>query len=140
MLRNRLELFIDRNLLEELHRVLDYTRIKKLLPLDKHVYSAFVPLISTQIKAEPHHIKSPDPEDNYLYDIALTAHAKLLVTGEKALLKLEWFPGGNHQPCYLQRTFLIPPASFSDSYIRDAPYIIDSTVEVSQIGYWNDFE
>jgi len=31
-------------------------------------------------------IQSPDPGDNYLYDVALSAHAKMLVTGDKALL------------------------------------------------------
>lgn len=41
---------------------------------------------STPIVATAFHVNSPDKEDNYLYDIALTAHAKLLVTGEKALL------------------------------------------------------
>jgi predicted nucleic acid-binding protein len=43
-------------------------------------------LISTPIKSESFNIQSPEEEDNCLYDIALTAHAKLLVTGEKALL------------------------------------------------------
>ena len=38
------------------------------------------------IVAAEFHVNSPDKEDNYLYNIALTAHAKLLVTGEKALL------------------------------------------------------
>ncbi len=66
--------------------MLDYPRIRKLLPLDKHLYANFVSLISTHIKADNHHINSPDKDDNYLYDIALTANAKLLVTGEKALL------------------------------------------------------
>ena len=72
--------------MNELLRVLDYPRIKKRLPLDKRIYANFVLLISTPIVATEFHVNSPDKEDNYLYDIALTAHAKLLVTGEKVLL------------------------------------------------------
>lgn len=83
ILKNKIEIFVDKNLINELLRVLDYPRIKKILPLDKQVYANFVLLISTHIKADFHNVESP--EDDYLYDIALTAHAKLLVTGEKAL-------------------------------------------------------
>jgi len=73
--------------MDELLCVLDYPRIQRRLPLDKNIYANFVLMISTPIVAI-FHVNSPDKEDNYLYDIALTAHAKLLVTGEKALL--EW--------------------------------------------------
>jgi putative PIN family toxin of toxin-antitoxin system len=86
VIQNKIELFVDNNLIEELLRVLDYPRIKKRLHLAKHIYANFVLLISTPIIASPFQVNSPDKEDNYLYDIALTAHAKLLVTGEKALL------------------------------------------------------
>ncbi len=84
--QNKIEVFIDHNLLVELMRVLEYPRVKKLLPLDGFAYINFVRLISTEIQSTAFHIKSPDPEDNYLYNIALSAHAKLLVTGEQALL------------------------------------------------------
>ncbi len=43
-------------------------------------------MVSTQIISNSHQVKCPDPDDDYLFDIALSAHAKLLVTGEKALL------------------------------------------------------
>ncbi len=91
-LQNRIEIFVDKNLIGELIRVLNYPRIKKRLPLHKDLYVQFVLLISTFIKADEHRIKSPDPEDDYLYDIALTANAKLLVTGEKELLTWEASP------------------------------------------------
>ena len=86
VLQNKIEIFVDKHLINELLLVLSYHKIKKILPLDKHLYANFVLLISTYIKSDEYHIKSPDPKDNYLYDIALTSNAKLLVTGEKALL------------------------------------------------------
>ena len=86
IVQNKVEIFVDNLLIAELTRVLEYPKIKKILPLDPIFYIGFVRIISTHIVANPFHIQSPDPNDNYLYDISLTAHAKLLVTGEKALL------------------------------------------------------
>ena len=86
VIQNNLELYFDGALLDELNRVMHYDRIKKLLPLGTAFYLQFVRLIGTSIKSVDHAIESPDPTDNYLYNIALTAHAKLLVTGEKALI------------------------------------------------------
>jgi putative PIN family toxin of toxin-antitoxin system len=86
IIQNKVEIFVDKNLIAELVRVLGYPRLKKFLPLDASVYLNFVKLISTNIEANRFNVQSPDPDDNYLYDIALSAHAKLLVTGETALL------------------------------------------------------
>jgi predicted nucleic acid-binding protein len=47
--QNKLQIFIDRNLVDELIRVLKYSRIKKLLPLDIQAYIGFVKLISTHV-------------------------------------------------------------------------------------------
>lgn len=86
IIQNKIEIFIDQYLLDELQMVLEYPRIKKFLPMSTHIYTQFIQLVSTKIDSTPFHIKSPDPKDDYLYDIALSAHAKLLVTGERALL------------------------------------------------------
>lgn len=85
--RNKIEIFIDDNLIAELARVLDYPKIKKILPLDSIFYINFVRLISTQIVAGAQEIHSPDPEDDYLFRLALSSHSKILVTGERALLR-----------------------------------------------------
>ena len=87
VIQNSLEIFIDNNLVEELLHVLGYARVKKYLPLDRLYYLAFIRSISTFIQAEDFRVKSPDIEDDYLYNLELTARAKLLVTGEKALLQ-----------------------------------------------------
>jgi uncharacterized protein len=92
VLKNRLEIFIDSLLIEELTRVLAYPKLRKLLPLDSSLYINVVKLISTQIVADDHKVHSPDDQDDYLFNIALTSNAKLLVTGEKALLKWEKTP------------------------------------------------
>ena len=85
-IKNKIEIFINHQLLLELVRVLNYSKLKKLLPLDTFAYVNFVRLISTQIDSDAFNVQSPDPDDNYLFDLALSAHAKLLVTGDHALL------------------------------------------------------
>lgn len=86
VVKNKIEIFIDANLLAELTRVLEYPKIKKILPLESFLYIKFVRVISTYVDVVPRNIKSPDPEDDYLFDLAICSNAKLLVTGEKALL------------------------------------------------------
>jgi putative PIN family toxin of toxin-antitoxin system len=85
--QNKIEIFIDVLLIAELKRVLEYPKIKNFLPYDGRFYIELVHTLCTQVIAKQFHIQSPDRDDNYLYDIALTTHSKLLVTGEKALLK-----------------------------------------------------
>jgi len=84
--QNNIEVFVDDLLIEELKRVLEYPKIKKYLPLNANLYVSFVHAISTHVAPKSFQVLSPDPEDNYLYDLALSTHAKLLVTGERALL------------------------------------------------------
>ena len=86
VIKNNIEIFIDSNLLIELMRVLEYHKIKRLLPFTTDFYTNFIQSITTHLIAEQFHIISPDPEDNYLFDIALHTNSKLLVTGEKVLL------------------------------------------------------
>lgn len=86
IIKNKIEVFIDHQLILELVRVLNYPRIKKLLPLDTFAYVNFVRLVSTQIDSAAFDTRCPDPQDNYLFDLALSAHAKLLVTGDHTLL------------------------------------------------------
>lgn len=86
--KNSIEIFIDKLFLDELRSVLFYAKFDRYFTADKVRYINTIKDISIEIEAEDFHIQSPDPEDNYLYNLALTAKAKLLVTGEKALL--EW--------------------------------------------------
>jgi predicted nucleic acid-binding protein len=64
ILKNNFEILADRNLINELLRVLDFSRIKKLLPPDKEIYTNFVLLINTHIKAENFNIQSPGKSFN----------------------------------------------------------------------------
>src|SRR5579862_7719908 len=86
IVQNKIEIFVDPLLIAELTRVLEYPKIKKILPLESILYISLVQMVSTEIISKSFTIQSPDPADNYLFDIALSTHAKILVTGDKALL------------------------------------------------------
>jgi putative PIN family toxin of toxin-antitoxin system len=92
VIKNKIEIFTDKLLLRELIRVLEYKKIKNILPFDTIFYIRFVQNLGINIVSQTFNLLSPDPDDNYLYDIALSANAKLLVTGEKALLNWEDSP------------------------------------------------
>lgn len=82
---NRLEIFIDKNLLTELERVLAYPKIRRILPLPIGVYVGLVELLGTYVAVDAQPIASPDPADDYLFNLAIQSDAKLLVTGDKDL-------------------------------------------------------
>lgn len=86
--KNSIEIFIDKLLLEELTNVLFYPKFSLYFTADKISYINIIKDIAIEeIRAEDFGVKSPDKEDDYLYNLALTARAKLLVTGEKVLLQ-----------------------------------------------------
>ena len=92
VIQNALEVFVDSNFVDELSRVLEYPKIKRRLPKDKIYYLTFVHSITTFVIAKEFKVQSPDPEDNYLYNLALATNSKLLITGERALLEWEESP------------------------------------------------
>ncbi len=85
--KNSIEIFVDKFLLKELSAVLFYPKFNRYFSGDKIKYINSIKDIAIDIESDDFHIQCPDPEDNYLYNLALTANAKLLVTGEKALLQ-----------------------------------------------------
>ncbi len=86
--KNNIEIFIDDHLIAELSQVRGISENqKKILPLSTVLYIGFVKIISTHIVTRQYNFQSPDIEDDYLFDLALSSHSKILVTGEKALLK-----------------------------------------------------
>jgi putative PIN family toxin of toxin-antitoxin system len=92
IVRNSLEIYVDKILLDELENVLSYPKIKQHLTLNTFIYMDFIQSISIQIEAQDYGIECPDANDNYLYNLALTANAKLLITGDKLLLNWENTP------------------------------------------------
>ena len=101
ILTYNLEVFIDRGLLEEIHRTLSKPG---MLRSDRFTADDIVELIQAITYLEEtsySYALSPDPEDNFLFDIALQHRCHVIITNETSLLhfkqspvriyNLEWF-------------------------------------------------
>ncbi len=87
-LLHELSFFISPLLIAELEDVLNRPKIAKYLSLPVREYIAFIQDLTTLLHPSSVVFASPDPKDNYLFDLALTANASHLVTGDKPLLAL----------------------------------------------------
>ena len=97
------ELFVSESLLAELHRALGYPKLRTLI--DATVAQELVDLLRRDAEViddpdDPPAIRSPDPDDNYLIALAMSARA-VLVSGEGHLLGL-----GARLPVYAPAEFL----------------------------------
>jgi putative PIN family toxin of toxin-antitoxin system len=69
----------------EIKDVLGRNKLKKYLNNSIEFYISFIKNISISNVSVTHYNRAPDKDDNYLYDICLSANSTL-VTGDKLLL------------------------------------------------------
>ena len=85
---NNLTVFSSERLIAELEEVLTYPHIAKYLSLPLEHYLAFHRNL-TEVTGVLYAFRgSPDPKDDFLFDLALSAGASHLVTNDKPLLNL----------------------------------------------------
>lgn len=95
--QEKLIIFTSKELLNELHRALNYPKIKKVYRLSNQAIRQYLEFLQRRtkratIRVIPQVIKS-DPDDNQILACALTAKADFIVSGDKHLLKLEKYKG-----------------------------------------------
>ena len=88
VIQNRLIIYASPLLLTEIKKVLQYARVKKLLNASGVSYMKVISAIVLLSKDASITINSPDPDDDYIFSLAINTNAKAIVCGEKALL--EW--------------------------------------------------
>lgn len=86
ILTYRLQVFACKDLYAELEDVLNRQKIKKLLTYPVSDYLRLVQKLTTDFDIQPTFTGAPDPQDNFLFDLALQSESSLLVTGDKRLL------------------------------------------------------
>lgn len=101
LLHHQLNALIGGTLLAEIHDVLNRPGVLKDDRLSAEAITEFIQQFTVSVAPRPSFILSPDPEYNYLFDIALQYGALFIVTDEKALLRftaapvavrsLQWF-------------------------------------------------
>ncbi|WP_209329503.1 putative toxin-antitoxin system toxin component, PIN family [Lunatimonas salinarum] len=82
----RLQVFACKDLYAELEDVLNRQKIKKLLTYPVSDYLRLVQKLTTDFDIQSTFTGAPDPQDNFLFDLALQSESSLLVTGDKRLL------------------------------------------------------
>jgi putative PIN family toxin of toxin-antitoxin system len=87
--RHETTLYTCPELLTELNHTLNYPKFKKYLNEPAKYYTQFISDFSKQITIDKRFDRSPDPDDNFLFDLAYTVKSHYLVTGEKALLNMK---------------------------------------------------
>lgn len=95
LFHHQMNLLIDGTLLAEIDDVLHRPGVLKD---DARTADEAIDLIrefTIQVVPKVSYVLSPDPEDNFLFDIALQYHALVIVTGEKALLGFRNSPVGH---------------------------------------------
>lgn len=65
-------------------------------------------LMTTQVRTVPIFSLSPDPKDNFLFDLAIQTKSELIVTEEKALLAFKESPIKIHNIKWFKENFPVP--------------------------------
>ncbi len=75
--------------LTEIRQTLSKPKVKKHLVAAPKVYVETFALTAEVVEIDERFDRSPDPDDNYLFDLAYTVKSHYLVTRENALLNLK---------------------------------------------------
>lgn len=86
---NELIVLTSVELIIELREVLGRKKFAKYLSLPVERYVDFHRELVEEVRVRPLYTASPDPKDNFLFDLVLQKQAGHLVTGDKKLLALK---------------------------------------------------
>ena len=92
VVQNRLLIYTSPLLLAEIKKVFQYARVKKLLSASAASYMNVMTAIALLKEDLPVKINSPDPDDDYVFELAISNNVKAIVCGDKPLLNWEASP------------------------------------------------
>jgi len=84
--KNDLNIFTNNTLIAELEDVLNRPKIKKHIKIPVRELIDFHRELCIFHKTEPIYNGSPDPKDNFLFDLAIQTNSMYVVTGDKIIL------------------------------------------------------
>ena len=85
---HEITLWSSPELVRELTEVLNRQKFSRYLTLPIADYLAFHQNLVRMLETKAVFSQSPDPKDNFLFDLALQSETLLIVTGDKRLLKV----------------------------------------------------
>jgi len=86
---HQIEIFTCKKHLQEIKQTLQKPKVKKYLTTSPKEFIEIFELTANLVEIDERFDRSPDPDDNYLFDLAYTIKAHYLVTNENALLGLK---------------------------------------------------
>jgi uncharacterized protein len=90
IIHNKLIVYSDKNLRNELIEVMCREKFSKYLTAESIENCILIfDGLTKNFNTKNHFTGSPDPKDNYLYDLALQTNSIILVTGDKKLLNFK---------------------------------------------------
>jgi predicted nucleic acid-binding protein len=100
-----LVLYVDNNLLAEIEKNLLLIlkapeKVNRMMEEIKDITISFTTI--------PIFINSPDPKDNFLFDLAIQTNSEVIVTQEKVLLDFAESPVAIHNIKWFKETFPVP--------------------------------
>lgn len=84
-----IEIYIYRELIDELADVIKRDKIKKHLTIQASSYLKFIRSVCSEISIDKRFDRAPDLKDNYLFDLAYTVKSHYLVTADRPLLNMK---------------------------------------------------
>ena len=97
-----IDVFINQNLLNEIERNIN-KNVK--INIDTKDIIDFISDNCILFETTPTFTQSPDPKDNFLFDLAIQTNSEILVTQEKALLNFENSPVKIHDLKWFKETY-----------------------------------
>jgi len=91
--QNDLQVYTSPELIAELKDVLSRSKLKKYLTEPIESYLTIHQQLTIGLNPNITFDQSPDPKDNYLFDVAIESEATHLVTGDKPLLNAKSLGG-----------------------------------------------
>ncbi len=101
-----LHVFVNNHLLSEFEKNLVMASKKRQVDID--LAMKLMHSITICIESEPLFTNSPDPKDNFLFDLAIQTTSEVIVTQEKALLNFRESPVLIHDIKWFKETYPVP--------------------------------
>lgn len=92
IVQNRLLVYASPMLLQEIKKVLQYAKVKKLLASPLSHYTQIIEALVLLKDDSTMEINSPDANDDFLFALAIDINAKVIVCGDKDLLNWKESP------------------------------------------------
>ena len=86
---HNIEIYTCAKQLTELTRIFSKPTVRKFLASNPKLYIEIFKIIASDVTITERFDRSPDPDDNYLFDLAYTVKSHFIVTNDKPILNMK---------------------------------------------------